>query len=126
METTIIQLLILSDITFTHYFFHLMKQKNCLDMKQERNWIPRMIMGNNPRPTTLLRGSIINLLLLTTIFIHSNTEFQYAMIGAWTMLNYGHLLQWIRIKEVWNNEKSWYYYKKMLEEERKKSPTPPK
>lgn len=118
--TTTIQLLILSDITITHYFFHLMRKKNCLDMKQERNWLPRMIMGGNPRPTTLLRGSIINITILTTIFILSNKEFQYAMIGAYIMLNYSHYLQWIRIKETWTNDKSWHYYKKMLEAEKKR------
>lgn len=111
---TIIQLLVLLDFTATHYFMFLMQKKDCFHTTQEKNLIPRLIIGRNPSPWSLLRISIVMITMISIIVIVVPEELRYIILGMYFMLNYYHFLQLKDINNNWANEESWTHYKQML------------
>ena len=63
----IILILLLSffDMLLTHYQFFMDRKKKVMNMRSERNIIPRLIMGKNPNPKNFIVGCVFTITVLS-------------------------------------------------------------
>lgn len=106
-------LLVTTDIIITFYFFFVMKKKNCHSRRHEKNWLPRMILGERQEPWRLIVGVLLNVILLGFI-MKLGTIAITIIFGAFTMLHRVHWQQYIEMKKLWDNKHYWNKYEELL------------
>lgn len=112
VSTEILILLILSvlDIVLTYYLFSLDKKIGNFNINNERNWLPRIIMGKEASWKRLPLSLFINLICLYLIAFISikttnNFNFIYIGIGILIMTNYIHFHTYLDIRTEMEGQK---------------------
>ncbi len=92
------------DILLTHYQLFMDKKKNVLDMKKERNWLPRLLMGNNPNPKSFIFGFVVtgSMIFFASVYFNSDIVF-----GMMILVVYIHYLNISDYRKLWNNKYYW-------------------
>jgi len=108
--------LVCLDIILTHFQFHLDKKFNVYDKYKEINWLPRMLIGDNPSPFKALIHSLLNMIIFYGVYIllymyniNEALTFLYIAFGAIFLINYIHLQNIICYQKNWTNDKFWEY-----------------
>ena len=110
----IILLLYVLDITLTHYQFYVLKKYGILNMKFERNIIPRLFLRNNPSPLNylvmcfVLCPSLIGFLIFVSMI---DVMPIYAVLGMILMVNIYHVEN-LRILKANSGDPNYFCYVK--------------
>lgn len=95
------------DITLTWYRMHLDKVKGCFDLRKERNFIPRLIMGKSCSWKRYSIAVFIFPVLFAVIcfidFFIGKPQYTYIFVGMLSVVNYIHFIGITEVYANWNN-----------------------
>lgn len=106
VEIYVMYILILFDNILTHYQFFLLQKKKVFNPKLECNIVARFMMGGNPSPKSFIIMFFYQyvVIYLMLVIIRFDSNYVYAIIGAFVMVNYYHVNNLSTYKKNWNSQ----------------------